>query len=306
MLPHYTLNLLELSRTERIPLYVTEIESAHPEKLFHDHLFSELVLVVHGSAKHIVGESTNVIKAGDLLVLHPGVVHGYEKTSDFGIINLAYDHRRLSMPLLDGYELSLFQRFFPSPESTFSEEELCSPAASIPEEQLSGIAESLRQLERELEVDRPGNYYLSLAMFMEIMAHIARMAQVTCETHRQRQRIDTAIEYIYRNMENPIDMELLAKKAGMSYRTLYRSFRNLMGCTPHEFLVQLRLKQATELLRETELNVGEIAQKCGFYDSNHFCRVFRERMKISPRRFRQNSRQAISNTQTNFKAIASF
>lgn len=286
MLPLYTADLSDYGRMDRIPLYVEEVAAGHPEKRFHDHTFSELVLVLHGEAKHIVGSSSNTIREGDLLVLHPGAAHGYDKTADFGIINLTYDYRKLSMPLLDGYELPLFRRFFPSSGSVFREEELCRPAASLPKHQISEVAESIRLLGQELESAWPSNFYLSLAMFMAIMARVARAAAETHEAHRMMFRIGEVIEYMYQNLTEPVDVDMLVKKAKMSRRSFFRSFRKMTGCTPQEYRTQLRLKQSIELLKGSGLNIGEIALKCGFYDSNHFCRVFREHLKTTPRSFR--------------------
>ena len=131
MLPLYISNLAGYGRTNRIPLYVEEVAEKHPEKRFHSHTFSELVLVLRGEALHLVGEESFEVRRGDLLVLHPGAVHGYDKTGNFGIINLTYDYHKLSMPILDGYELPLFRRFFPSAGTVFSDAELCRPAAVL-------------------------------------------------------------------------------------------------------------------------------------------------------------------------------
>ena len=81
---------------------------------------------------------------------------------------------------------------------------------------------------------------------------------------------------------------ILVKKAKTSRRTFFRSFRKMTGCTPQEYRTQLRLKLSVELLRGSSLNIGEIALRCGFYDTNHFCRIFREHFKTTPRRFRLN------------------
>jgi transcriptional regulator GlxA family with amidase domain len=47
---------------------------------------------------------------------------------------------------------------------------------------------------------------------------------------------------------------------------------------------------ASELLQHTELSMTEIASKCGFSDSNYFCRKFREMTGKSPRKFREEAR----------------
>jgi transcriptional regulator GlxA family with amidase domain len=49
---------------------------------------------------------------------------------------------------------------------------------------------------------------------------------------------------------------------------------------------KVRLQRAAEMLVHSNLTVSEIAQECGFYDSNYLCRIFREDMKTSPRQFR--------------------
>ena len=101
-------------------------------------------------------------------------------------------------------------------------------------------------------------------------------------------RIGEVIEYMYKHLTEPVNVDMLVKKARTSRRTFFRSFRKMTGCTPQEYRTQLRLKQSVELLRGSSLNIGEIALRCGFYDSNHFCRVFREHFKTTPRSFRRS------------------
>ena len=104
-----------------------------------------------GEAKHLVGNCSCMIHEGDMLILHPGVIHGYDKTDNFGIINLTYDYQKLGMPVLDGYELPLFQRMFPSQKILFTEEEQCRPAAALSKQKLPVFVELIRSLKQELE-----------------------------------------------------------------------------------------------------------------------------------------------------------
>ena len=286
MLSAYTATMSDYRRADQIPLHVVEVASGHPKKLFHSHQYSELVLVLYGEAKHLVGNCSCMIHEGDLLLLHPGIIHGYDKTDYFGIINLTYDYQKLGMPVLDGYELPLFQRMFPSQEIFFTEEEQCRPAAALSKPKLHVFVELIRDLKQELENPLPGNFYLSLAMFMSIMARIARDCAESCEKHRMMFRIGEVIEYMHRNLGENVDVDMLVKEARISRRSFFRLFRNMTGCTPQEYRTQLRLKQSIELLRDSYLSIGEIALKCGFYDANHFCRVFRKHLRTSPRKFR--------------------
>lgn len=65
-----------------------------------------------------------------------------------------------------------------------------------------------------------------------------------------------------------------------------RLFRTATGTTPIEYLLEVRLRRAAELLRRTGLPVGEVAARCGFHDSNYFSKRFRALYGVSPRTFR--------------------
>lgn len=51
---------------------------------------------------------------------------------------------------------------------------------------------------------------------------------------------------------------------------------------PLEYLNQIRINKAVELLRNTELSVKEVCFECGFKSSQYFSRIFKKQMKVSP------------------------
>ena len=51
--------------------------------------------------------------------------------------------------------------------------------------------------------------------------------------------------------------------------------------SPIEYLINVRIKRASELLSRSVLSVSEVAEKCGFKDTEHFCRTFKKRMGIT-------------------------
>ena len=289
MLSYRIASLEEYGRNNRISLYVEEVPEKHPEKAFHSHTFSELVLVMYGEAEHLVGEESAPIRKGDILILHPGAAHAYDKTSNFGIINLTYDCGPLAMPMLDGYEFPVFRKLFPSAGTRFSDRELCVPAARLPEDRVEEFCDMIRSLERELNSSDPGNFYTSMAMFMSIMAKIGRSVSDVSGPHEEPSRLDRVFDYISRNPTDPVTVDELAEMAKMSRRTFFRFFSRMTGRSPQEYRMLLKLKMGAELLKSSELSIGEISLQCGFCDSNHFCRVFRKYFKISPRGFRKKT-----------------
>jgi len=66
-----------------------------------------------------------------------------------------------------------------------------------------------------------------------------------------------------------------------------RLFKQLTGKSAGDYICQLRINNALTLLRESDLNITEIAMASGFNDTNYFCRVFKKCQKSSPSKIRQ-------------------
>jgi AraC-like DNA-binding protein len=86
-------------------------------------------------------------------------------------------------------------------------------------------------------------------------------------------------------MENP-DLDAIGSAACLSTPQLVRHFKAVFQRTPHQYLVQIRLNHAAQLLRHTSLPVHEITWKCGFEDTSAFCRAFRTEYGVTPTFFR--------------------
>jgi AraC-like DNA-binding protein len=96
--------------------------------------------------------------------------------------------------------------------------------------------------------------------------------------------------HIGANLEASIDLADLAAVANLSRCHFARAFKQSVGATPHDYLVQCRLERAQELLADTEMPLAEIALATGFSDQSHFSRRFREHLLSSPSAFRRARR----------------
>lgn len=100
--------------------------------------------------------------------------------------------------------------------------------------------------------------------------------------------IARAAAYLREHFQEPVRIEELARKAGVSPRHMERQFKGVFGIGPHEFLVKTRVQAAARLLRETNLNLVEIAMDCGFCDQSALTRSFQRHMGITPTEFRHS------------------
>jgi transcriptional regulator GlxA family with amidase domain len=84
----------------------------------------------------------------------------------------------------------------------------------------------------------------------------------------------------------PYSLEELARSVGLSPRSLGRRFRQATGQAPMQFLRDLRLQEARNLLQNSDLGIAEVGEHCGFAAASRFSQVFREQMGMSPREYR--------------------
>lgn len=101
-------------------------------------------------------------------------------------------------------------------------------------------------------------------------------------------RLNLALDFMHQNLDAPIQLSDIAKVAYLSEYHFLRTFKSCFQVTPHQYLLQLRLQRAKELLRQTGLPVRQVAEQAGFTDAQYFNRLFRKRIGLSPRDFRNS------------------
>jgi AraC-like DNA-binding protein len=145
-------------------------------------------------------------------------------------------------------------------------------------------------------VDQSSNL-IALGYFYILVGNLARL-YTSKPPHLTQyiEKISSTITYIEKHFDQPIDIGTIIKKFGFSRRNFYRSFLNLTGLTPNNYLLRIRISHALHLLQTSSKSITEIAFECGFEDSNYFSRQFKKIMKISPRMHREHLLTNLKNT----------
>lgn len=110
---------------------------------------------------------------------------------------------------------------------------------------------------------------------------------------RERRRVLRALHYIQEHSEESLALGELASVACMSKFHFLRCFRALVGVTPHQFLLALRLRRAAMKIRTTQAPIAAIAFETGFGDLSTFNERFRTVFGVSPRRLRNSGRSLL-------------
>jgi AraC-like DNA-binding protein len=95
------------------------------------------------------------------------------------------------------------------------------------------------------------------------------------------------IDYICQHFASNISVDSLAAACNISVSALERRFRKHLNKTPHEYINDVRLDTAQQILLETDKPIGAIALETGFSDHSHFSRSFTRKFGMTPSRHRQ-------------------
>lgn len=108
-------------------------------------------------------------------------------------------------------------------------------------------------------------------------------------TSLDRQLVEKATKYVDDNIsDGTLNVESMAKAMGMSRVQLYKRLLPITGSTPTEFIRQIRLRRAEQLLRESQLSVSEVAYSVGFNNPRYFSKYFKEMYGVMPSQYKNN------------------
>ncbi len=156
--------------------------------------------------------------------------------------------------------------------------------------QLALIAECARAARHDGEAA----YLEEVAITLAVKANVLASGQEPVQTAFSRRDRSRALDVALMIADNPAEQVGLAQLAGMigmSPFAMLRIFSRVVGTTPHQYRLRLRLRNAAQLLLGTDENITEVAYSAGFADLSNFVRTFRRASGLSPSQFRHAARR---------------
>jgi AraC-like DNA-binding protein len=275
--PHFRLRVMRIAR--------------HPEdSRQHSHSFEELVIVLAGSGRHRVGKETYDISAGDVFVLLGESSHCYPETRGLSLINILYDSAGLRIPRADLGALPGYHALF-EVEPRLRQSGRFQNRLKLEMDELGTLAGMIGELEAELDGRAPGSRFLATAHLMRVIGFLSRAyGKMDAGNRLPVAQISKLLGYMEQHHAEELTVRGLALVAHMSETSLFRLFRRIVGRSPVDYLIRLRIGKAAGLLRREQLRIKEVSDAVGFSDSNYFTRQFRKVTGMSPRDYRRSGR----------------
>lgn len=151
----------------------------------------------------------------------------------------------------------------------------------------------LRTMQAEIEDGCPSGRVFSeslcLALLSYVLATYSRTAPQGAHrtTESWKYRFAPIFEYIRADLARDLTLSELAGLAGLSPQQFCRIFKSTFGISPHQYLIQERVRAARGLLRTRRLSITEIAFMLGFSSTSHFSWLFHKVTGVTPMQYRR-------------------
>ncbi len=255
----------------------TEPESG---TLSHGHDFLEIMLVTSGALTHRVNGERQILESGNLLFIRPGDVHGFSP---------APGAPRCEFILLD-FELELFLTLSQYLENDAFLQRLTAPVLPptfLPE---TDFAQDLGNRLLRFNSGNAG-VHLSKIRLKILLAELMARFFLDDRNRLRESQVPDWLEVLCRKMRQPENflagLERMKTLACRTPEHLCKSFRRYLGCTPTEFINELKIRHAARLLADTGEEIPEIAARLQFESLSYFHRRFREQFRLTPAEYRR-------------------
>lgn len=239
----------------------------------HYHGLYEIYFMLDGKCTYIIDNKVYNIQSGDIVIIPDGIIH-HTKYDDIEhsriLINCSYEYIPESVIDTIFTGTYLYRNPFINKEVkkiTQNIENEYKTADFLSDEIISCLTHSL--------------FYL-----------LARNAESCVKVDNGNNVIEKAVAFIRENFSSDITLSETAKMFSLSSGHFSRTFKKETGLGFSKYLNSLRLQYAEQLLRsDSSKNITQIAECCGFEDSNYFSKKFKEAYGISPKKVQKNNKQ---------------
>jgi AraC-like DNA-binding protein len=128
---------------------------------------------------------------------------------------------------------------------------------------------------------------------IQLLGLVYASALLKVKSYNRRENIINNIKYkIHEHWADLIVMEDLAAQHNVSYVWFRKAFKNIVGTSPGQYHLNIKIEKACQMLKETDLTISEVAYAVGFVSEYHFSRLFKKKINLPPSAYREVARTA--------------
>ena len=252
---------------------------------WHWHEEFEYILTVQGPLTVDVNKTRLTLQTGQGVFINSGALHSVEQADG----RTALLHSGVFQPrLVGGMDTIFWQKLIrpmlqPDAPAFF----LLDEAVPWQKQVLLYLREAWKEVADEpFDFENQVRYHLSSALRLLSTQCVGGRTKVSEQERIAAERMKQMLRYVEEHYSEELTVEKIAASVALSESACLRSFRQLLGITPIQYVKQFRVEKAAELLRSTRLKTGEIGMECGFADGSYFIKTFREIKHCTPREYR--------------------
>ncbi len=155
----------------------------------------------------------------------------------------------------------------------------------------SRYRELFEAIVRELQLKRPLGDELTALLAQELMVRMARRDGEARTDRPRSAMIERAVREMERRFAEPLTVAALAEQFHVEVCWFSRLFRRQMGASPQQYLMNIRMMKARELLSTTDCPIGEAARLSGYDNPLYFSRLFSRLYGCPPREYRRRQQE---------------
>ncbi|MCD8023222.1 MAG: AraC family transcriptional regulator, partial [Lachnospiraceae bacterium] len=263
----------------------------HTRPLLHRHNYFEMNYVASGECTFKFENSTRTLREGEFCMIAPESLHDLiidDESTVLCIMVRRSTFNKTFLTMLSGKNLlSQFFRTFLSGENHTN--------------YLLFFCQATPWLRRILFNAMLGCYKLDpysniccISWLNQLFAYLLRNYSKTVQFYDYQlgSEFSLVLQYIQHNYQN-LTLSSLAEFFHYSEPYLCTLIKQNTGQNFTELIKDLRLSEAVEYLSNTNMSIGDIAEKIGYHSSDHFSRVFRSKYQMSPQKFRKEHQAAM-------------
>ncbi len=240
---------------------------------FHYHPDYELYFLINGTTQYLIGDEAIRVEKGEFVFVPKELPH---KTDSEKCLH----NERILVCFGD--------EVFDSAMSGVLEELSREKLIRVEKSRLPVLTEILQKIQKEYSGDRKFKKGMIINYIRELLLLLCRYRTAETQKISESDRLIYQIsEHIASHFSESLSLEELSRKFALSTGHLSRKFKSVIGVGVGEYITYVRILNAEKLLKTTALAITEIADRCGFNDSNYFSTVFRKTMGTTPHQYRK-------------------